>query len=262
MLTNMPDDGRIDDSSEYEVAMSAIAYCEEVPESYEEREVRPDRGKWYQAKQEEISALKENETWELVKLPPGKKAIKSKWVFTVKYNKEGKIEQYEARLVAKGCSQKEGQDYSETYAPVAKLSTLRILLSVSNSKKFYIHQLVVKNAFLNGLLKEEIYLEAPEILNVENGVCKVRKKSYGPKQAPMEWNSRYDSYVKELGFKQCRTDRCLYVGNFDNVCMYLLLYVDDFIIATDSPETLKELKEVLMNEFHNVFCSKPHLNYS
>jgi hypothetical protein len=118
-------------------------------------------------------------------------------VFTVKYNKEGKIERYKARLVAKGCSQNEGQDYSKTYAPVAKLSTLRILLSVSHSKKFYIHQLDVKNAFLNGLLKEEIYLEAPEILNVKD---------------------------------------------FDNVCVYLLLYVDDFIIVTDCPETLKELK--------------------
>ncbi|PNF33576.1 hypothetical protein B7P43_G16953 [Cryptotermes secundus] len=92
MLTNMPDDGRIDDSSEYEVVMGAIAYCEEVPQKYEEMEVRPDREKWYQAIQEEISALKENEMWELVRLPPSKKVIKSKWVFTVKYNKEGKIE--------------------------------------------------------------------------------------------------------------------------------------------------------------------------
>jgi hypothetical protein len=92
MLTGMPDGGRIDDSSEYEMVMSAIAYSEEVPESYEEIEIRPDREKWYQAIQEEISALKENETWELVRLPPGKKSIKSKWVFTVKYNKEGKAE--------------------------------------------------------------------------------------------------------------------------------------------------------------------------
>jgi transposase InsO family protein len=250
MLTSMPDGGKTDDSPEYELVMSAIAYCEEVPESYEEIEMRQDREKWYQAIQEEISALKENETWTLVRLPPGKKVIKSKWVFTVKYNKEGKIERYKARLVAKGCSQKMGRDYSETYAPVAKLSTLRILLSVSNSKNLYVHQLDVRNAFLNGLLKEEIYLEAPEILNVEdNVVCKLQKTLYGLKQAPMEWNARFDSYVKSMGFRQCRTDRCLYVGNFDKVCVYLLLYVDDFIIATDSLETLKELKDGLMNEF-------------
>lgn len=139
---------------------------------------------WVQAIQKELCALEENETWELVELPKGKRAIGSKWVFRFKYTQEGKIDKYKARLVAKGYNQTIGIDYHESFSLVARVVTVRSLLALAIKQKWLVHQIDVNNIYLHGFLDEEIYLIPPEGYNKASlgQVCKLTKSSYGLKQ--------------------------------------------------------------------------------
>jgi len=143
------------------LALNVEAFLDDVPKTFEEIESRDDKEKWNQAIQEEIIALKSNNTWELVKLPVGKHPIDSKWIFKIKPDSEGRQEHYKARLVIKGCSQRKGFDYEEIYAPVARLTTIRTLLAIIFEEDLFAYQIDVKNAFLHGTLKEEIYMKIP-----------------------------------------------------------------------------------------------------
>ena len=131
---------------------------DEIPKSIQEALVTP---KWREAVLEEIRALHKNETWELTTLPKGKHLVGSKWIFSIKYNSDGTIERYKARLVARGFTQTYGLDYEETFAPVAKLNTVRVLLSLAVNSDWPLLQFDVKNAFLNGDLEEEVFMEIP-----------------------------------------------------------------------------------------------------
>lgn len=239
------------DDSTYELALSALNYSNCVPLDFSDLEGREDKHLWVAAISEELQSLEENGTWELVSLPKGKKPIKSKWVFTVKEDGDGNVVRYKARLVVKGCSQEKGINYEETYAPVARLATVRALLCLIHQQNLHVSQLDVKNAFLHGVLKEEIYMWPPEglLLKDYEKVCKLKRTLYGLKQAPMEWNKRFDEFVKSLGFKQCEADRCVYILIKCSFRVYLLLYVDDFLIASDSNIELIKVKEKLMTEF-------------
>lgn len=143
--------------------------------------------KWKQAMNVEMEALEKNKTWELVKLPVGNKPVGCKWVYTVKYKADGSIERYKARLVAKGYTQTYGIDYQETFAPVVKMNTVRVLLSLAANYNWDLQQFDVKNAFLHGELEEEIYMEV--LPGYDNNlaahiVCKLKKALYGLKQSP------------------------------------------------------------------------------
>jgi hypothetical protein len=129
-----------------------------IPQNLQEAISDP---KWREAMQEEMRALHKNNTWELVELPSGKKAVGCKWVFTVKHKADGSVERYKARLVAKGFTQTYGIDYEETFAPVAKMNSIRVLLSLAANLDWPLQQLDVKNAFLHGDLEEEVYMELP-----------------------------------------------------------------------------------------------------
>ncbi|KAL4304509.1 hypothetical protein GQ457_10G011320 [Hibiscus cannabinus] len=130
----------------------------QIPATVEEALKDP---RWKKAVEEEIEALEKNGTWTMVDLPQGKKPVGCKWEFTVKYNSDGSIDRYKARLVAKGFTQTYGIDYKETFAPVAKLNTIRVLISLEVNEGWRLHQLDVKNAFLNGRLEEEVYMSIP-----------------------------------------------------------------------------------------------------
>ncbi|CAL2271851.1 unnamed protein product [Prunus armeniaca] len=169
--------------------------------------------KWVQAIKEEMKALEKNQTWTLETIPRGKKTIGCRWVFTIKHNADGSIERYKARLVAKGYTQTYGRDYEETFAPVAKLNTVRVLLSLAANLDWSLHQFDVKNAFLHGELTEEVYIDIPPGYNTtQTGtVCRLRKALYGLKQSPRAWFGRFTMAMKNNGFKQCNSDHTLFL---------------------------------------------------
>ncbi|KAI3437336.1 Thioredoxin domain-containing protein [Psidium guajava] len=145
--------------------------------------------------EEELQALRDNQTWDLVFLPPGKIAIGCRWVYAVKVNPDGSLARLKTRLVVKGYAQVYGVDYLDTFSPVAKLTSVRILISLAATYKWPLFQLDVKNAFLHCTLHEEVYMEQPSgfIAQGESGglVCKLKKSLYGLKQSPRAWFGRF-----------------------------------------------------------------------
>ena len=183
---------------------------------------------------EEILSLQKNKTWELVHLPRGKKAVGCKWVFTVKQTPEGKVDRYKARLVAKGYSQTYGIDYDETFAPVAKMSTVRTLISCAANFGWPLHQLDVKNAFLHGDLQEEVYMKIPPGFANEQTlgkVCKLKKSLYGLKQSPRAWFDRFRRAVCDMGYFQCNGDHTVFYRHQSSRITILAVYIDDIVIT-------------------------------
>jgi hypothetical protein len=208
--------------------------------------------KWREAMIEELEALKKNKTWVLTKLPAEKKAVSCKWIYTVKQNPEGKVERYKARLVARGFSQTYGIDYDETFAPVAKMNTVRILVSCAANFGWKLHQLDVKNAFLHGDLQEEVYMEIPPGFGTRETtgrVCRLKKSLYGLKQSPRAWFDRFKRVVCGMGYGQCNGDHTVFYRHSDRKITILAVYVDDIIITGDDQEEIKRLKECLSKEF-------------
>ena len=209
--------------------------------------------KWKAAVDEEVRALAKNGTWEITDLPRGKKPVGCKWIFTVKYKADGNVDRYKARLVAKGFTQSYGIDYQENFAPVAKLNTVRVLLSLAANLDWSLHQLDVKNAFLNGDLEEEVYMDIPAGLETTsnfNKVCRLRKSLYGLKQSLRAWFERFTKVVKGYGFVQCQSDHTLFVKHFlEGKLAILIVYVDDIILTGNHEGKIDLLKKLLTKEF-------------
>ncbi|KAA0045493.1 reverse transcriptase [Cucumis melo var. makuwa] len=209
--------------------------------------------KWKIAMDEEIKAIKKNDTWELSTLPNEKKAVGVKWVFKIKRNEKGEVERYKARLVAKGYSQRKGIDYIEVFAPVARLKTIRLLIALAAQNNWKIFQMDVKSAFLNGYLEEEVYLEQPPGYSVkgqENKVLKLKKALYGLKQAPRMWNSRINKYFLDNGYLTCPYEHSLYIKvNGHGDILVVCLYVDDLIFTGNCASMFEDLKNTMTQEF-------------
>lgn len=202
---------------------------------------------WSRAVSAELSAHAKNETYEVASLPLDKTAIGCKWVFKTKYDAcEAKL--FKARLVAKGFEQKYGVDYQETYAPVARLTSVRLLLALAAWFQWEIEQLDVITAFLNPYLSEEVYMEPPQGMDIESGkVLRLRRTLYGLKQSPYEWYSDIDQRLITLGFRRSTADSNIYIATHAR-CI-LLLYVDDILIAGPREDVFR-IKQDLMKLYN------------
>ncbi|GJW64924.1 putative RNA-directed DNA polymerase [Tanacetum coccineum] len=218
------------------------------PKSFEEAAKHQP---WIDAMNSEMDALYRNNTWDLVELPKGRKAIGSKWVWKIKYKSDGEIERYKARLVAKGFNQREGIDFDETFSPVVKIVTVRCLINLAVQNGWTLYQMDVNNAFLYGDLNETVYMSLPPgyFPKDETRVCKLNKSLYGLKQAPRQWNAKLTSALIECGFVQSKSDYSLFTKKFGDVFIALLVYVDDIIITGNNLNEINKFKQFLKTKF-------------
>ena len=222
------------------------------PSNYEEAMAGPDSNKWLEAMKSEIESMYENKVWTLTDLPDDRRAIENKWIFKKKTDADGNVTIYKARLVAKGYRQVQGVDYDETFSPVAKLKSVRIMLAIAAFYDYEIWQMDVKTAFLNGFLKEELYMMQPEgFVDPKNAnkVCKLQRSIYGLVQASRSWNIRFDEMIKAFGFMQTYGEACVYKKVSGSSVAFLILYVDDILLMGNDIELLDSIKAYLNKSF-------------
>jgi histone deacetylase 1/2 len=208
--------------------------------------------KWIGAMNHEYNALLRNKTWHLVPLPKGKNIIDSKWVYKIKRKADGTIDRYKARLVAKGYKQRYGIDYEDTFSLVVKAATIRLVLAVAVSLGWSLRQLDVQNAFLHGILEEKVYMRQPPGYRDPDHpslVCKLDKALYGLKQALRAWYARLCNKLKQLGFIPSKGDTSLFYYHKGDYTMFVLVYVDDIIVASSSQVATDTLLKDLETEF-------------
>ncbi|XP_019058891.1 PREDICTED: uncharacterized protein LOC109116981 [Tarenaya hassleriana] len=207
---------------------------------------------WQVAMQEELDALERNQTWTIVDHPPNQHAIGSKWIYKIKYRSNGDIERHKARLVAQGYTQTYGENYTDTFAPVAKLPTVRVILSLATNFDWSLWQMDVKNAFLQGDLDEEIYMVPPPGYREKlgpNKVCKLRKSLYGLKQSPRASYSKLNTALATHAFSRSESDHSLFIKKTSSGIIVLLIYVDDIIITGNDTVGIADTKRFLHNTF-------------
>nr|AAT44257.1 putative polyprotein [Oryza sativa Japonica Group] len=243
---------------EANIVAYALSVAEEIegnaePSTYSEAIVSDGCNRWITAMHDEMESLEKNHTWELVKLPKEKKPIRCKWIFKRKKGMSPSDEaRYKARLVAKGYSQIPGIDFNDVFSPVLKHSSIRTLLSIVAVHDYELEQMDVKTAFLHGELEEDIYMEQPEgfvVPGKENLVYRLKKSLYGLKQSPRQWYKRFDSFMFSQKFRRSNYDSCVYLKVVDGSSIYLLLYVDDMLIAAKDKSEIEKLKAQLSSEF-------------
>jgi Reverse transcriptase (RNA-dependent DNA polymerase)/gag-polypeptide of LTR copia-type/Integrase core domain/GAG-pre-integrase domain len=236
-------------------ANTAFIATNTEPKTFRQAITGDDAAHWKSAMSAEYHSLMKHNTWNLVPRPQNRNIVSCKWIFKTKQveTDSGEIEvKYKARLVAKGYSQVHGVDYEETYAPVVKFTSVRILLAIVALLDLELHQMDVVTAFLNGDLNEEIFMEQPEGFGAEDSskVCKLAKSLYGLKQAPRQWHAKIDGFLVEvLGFSRNMSDECVYVQIQGGIIAIIALYVDDWLIACNKIGILNEIKEGLSREF-------------
>ncbi len=207
---------------------------------------------WLQAMRDELKALKQNHTWDLVPRHPTMNIVGFRWVFKAKLKSDGTIERFKAMLVAKGYNQLPGLDFHETFSPVIKPTTIRLVLSLATSQGWSFRQLDVKNAFLHGNLKEVVYMEQPPVFldpHRSTHVCHLHKAIYGLKQAPRAWFDRFSSFLLRLGFYCSPADSSLFIFRSSHHIIFLLVYVDDIIVTINNPSSLSSFISRLSAEF-------------
>ena len=170
-------------------------------------------------------SLLENKTWELVPLPSGRKPIGSKWVFKVKHTSDGTVERFKARLVAKGYAQSPGIDYGETFSPVVKFQSIRVILALAAQYGLVLHQMDVVTTLVNGDVDETIYMQQPDGYvhkEKEQLICKLNKSLYGLKESPRCWNKVFAEFMRSIGFNQSAADPCIYIRDRNSVSVVVV----------------------------------------
>lgn len=231
---------------------SRASSSKDTPVKYSDIEWLENSQEWYKASDEEIAQLISFGTWELVPLPPGRKAVGSVWVYRIKRDKNNVITRYKARLCAQGFSQIKDLDYKEVFAPVFRLESFRLFLAIVASRGMHLRQMDVKGAFLNGVPEEEVFMRQPPGYtdpDHPNWVCKLMKNLYGLKQAPRVWHKVIDPFLKELGYQPNLVDPCVYFKFNGSRLSIICLYVDNLAIGADDLEDLALLQNALRSRF-------------
>ena len=202
---------------------------------------------WREAMRNEIEALELNKTWVLVDLPQTVKPTGCKWVYKIKHHPDGSVECYEARLVAKGFAQTEGIDYFETFSPVVKMATIRVVLALASINCWPIQQLDVNNAFLHGDLSKDVYMVIPPGVSSSrpSQCCKLLKSLYGLKQASQKWFEKLSLLLLSYGYQQAQADHSLFIKAIGSDFTALIIYVDDIVLTGNSVEEINSIKNVL-----------------
>lgn len=261
---------------------SANLAIQRDPLNVKEAKESCDWNEWKEAIEQEYLAHMINNTWELVDRPEGRKLIGNRFVLKTKLKQDGSIEKRKARLVAKGYTQIDGIDFQETFSPVARMSSIRMLLALAVEKGLVVHQMDVVTAFLNGKVDEELYMEVPEnfqeiltdvAMKGENGtsidekliiqcrsslnslksgnkVCKIKKAIYGLRQSGRQWYKKLDDELRKLGLTPLQVDQCLYVLRNGNRLIIVAVYVDDILIASNDPSEMDKMKASLSKTFN------------
>ena len=217
-----------------------------------------DWSEWKRAIQVELDQLQNMGTWQLIHCPSNAVPIANKWVLKRKYNKSGELLKYKARLVAKGCAQRPGFDYTDTFSPVVRLETIRTILSLVPSENLKIQQMDVKGAYLNGILKENVYMRQPDGFDDGSGrVCWLRKTLYGLKQSGREWNKELDRRLKDKGFNNLLSDPCAYIRRDGNSLEIITVWVDDLLLFAMTNHIMNILKEELNSIFELTDLGEP-----
>ena len=221
-----------------------------TPKTHKSAMKSPEASHWRLAEQAELDSMTKHEVFTHMVLPAGKKAIDTRWVYALKY-KDGVIYKYKARLVAKGYEQIYGVDFEETFAPVARLTSLRIVLAISAKLQLDVQQMDVETAFLNAPLAEEVYIRIPDGVTVAPGCNCIRlnKALYGLKQSPREWYDNINSYLQSLNFKRLQSEHCLYIYSQNEEICLISLYVDDLIIAGTDTSVTTRVKDNLKQRY-------------
>ncbi|KAF0688449.1 hypothetical protein As57867_019867, partial [Aphanomyces stellatus] len=230
-------------------AVEADDLCE--PKTFQEAVNGPDQVHWRKAIRAELKSMRLRGVFRAAKLPNGQRAIGTKWVFKIKRKADGSIEKYKARLVAKGFKQKYGIDYTETFSPVVKYVTLRMIIALVVFFGWPLDQLDVVTAFLYGVMKEVVYCVVPEGVELDGDFdcLELVKAIYGLKQASRVWNETFDEYVCSIGFQVSAYDPCLYIKIVDGHCVLLLVYVDDVLVTGSSADLIARTKGELKKRF-------------
>lgn len=226
--------GLLDDTEKHAFQVNTLP---PIPQTFEEAMASPEKEHWLAAIHEELSGMIARHTWDVVRRPKNRAVVGCRWVFTRSQRKDGSIKRYKARLVAKGYSQRPGVDYDETWAPVKRIETLRILMALSVNKRSPTRHYDVTQAFLNGRLQKEIYMEpAPGFEEDQDTVCKLRQSIYGLKQAGRVWHEVLSEFLIGFGFERCSADICAFVLRKNEQTAILLSNVDDlyFLCPDDS----------------------------
>lgn len=234
-----------------------------LPENLEPSNIRQalQHLHWRQAISEEFDALIRNGTWTLVPPPSGHNIVECKWLFRIKRNPDGTISRYKARLVAKGYTQCPGIDFKETFAPVIRPQTIKLILTIALGYQWSMHQLDVNNAFLQGILEEDVYMAQPPGLKdaqQPHHVCKLHKAIYGLRQAPRAWYDALKTFIIANGFQMSKNDPSLFIYHKGTTIAYFLVYVDDLLLTGNETKFITHFITSLSQRFSLKNMGTPH----
>ena len=220
------------------------------PETLKEAQNRPDWNEWLKAILEELTSIHGLGTYSLVKRQPRMNVLRNKWVFTYKLDTSGQIERYKARLVVKGFAQRYGIDYNETFSPTARMKSIKVLLAIAAVEDLEAVHMDVSTAFLNGTLKEKVYMEQPE--GFEDGtskVCHLHRTLYGLKQSPREWYNNVNQTMQDMGFTSTAHDPSVFLKWCDDQPIYIGVYVDDMLVVSPNREWIDAVYALLSKHY-------------